>query len=317
MRPASPDSFRALVLVGPTATGKSLVAHHIAQLVGMDILSADSMAVYRGMDVGTDKPTPEMRREVRYFGIDLVEPVEPFSVGRFYDYCRGLKAGGMVRSGKLLVVGGSGLYVKALTHGMDPTPATPEEIRGEVEQIFRGGGIPALIAELHQRAPQMLSEVGDLRNPRRLMRALELAWLEVGRRMSWRTRTDPPLVVGLKCDRSLMYKGIEERIDRMLECGLISEVAALKERYGRLSNTARQAIGYGEVWQYLDGRLTLDQVRHRMIRRTRELAKRQMTWFRHQERVRWVEIEREEKGPAVERVLALWQEHEEETYLAI
>ncbi len=317
MRPTSADRFHALVLVGPTAIGKSLVAHRIAQLKDMDILSADSMAVYRGMDVGTDKPTPVMRREVRYFGIDLVEPVEHFSVGRFYDYCRELIVRGVVRSGRLLVVGGSGLYVKALTHGIDPSPATPENIRREVQQIFRNGGIPALLAELQQRAPEKLSEVGDLRNPRRLMRAVELARLNAATPTSWRQRTDAPLVVGLKCDRHLMYKCIEERVDRMLQGGLINEVAALKQRYGTLSDTARQAIGYNEVWQYLEGRLTWDQVRDRMIRRTRELAKRQMTWFRHQERVRWVEIEREEIESAVERILAVWQEHEEETYLAI
>lgn len=308
--------FRALVLVGPTAVGKSRVAHEIARRTGASVLSADSMNVYRGMDIGTAKPDAEMRREVTYYGIDLVDPSEAFSVGQYYEYCGHLRITGKIRSDQLVVVGGSGLYIKALTHGLDPLPPGDPLLRQRADEIYAAGGVEALAAELERIDPGALALVHDIRNPRRLVRALELAWRGSPAGMRWRHHKAGP-ILGLKCPRQLLYKKIDERINQMLDNGLVDEVRRLREKYRSLSVTARHAIGYGEISDYLDGRISLEAALERMRRRTRRLVKRQMTWFRHQENVIWLEITPEQEPQETARRLLEVVERNGKTVLAI
>ena len=304
------EAFRAIVLVGPTAVGKTAVAHQIARLTGDDVLCADSMSVYRGMDVGTAKPTTAMRHQVRYFGLDLIEPDRPFSVGQFYEYCRTLYREGKIRSDHLVVVGGSGLYIKALTHGLDPLPPASAALRRRAREIYEAGGVEGLLAELERVAPELIPSPRDERNPRRLMRALEIAWQGVRPPRSWHQAKTRGVVVGLDCPRQLLHQRIERRVDEMLERGLVEEVRTLRERYGRLSPTAASAIGYAEISDYLDGRLALEGARARMVSRTRQLAKRQMTWFRHQEKVVWVSVvPDDDPETTADRILRVLEKH--------
>lgn len=278
----------AFVLVGPTAVGKSAVAHHLAREEGYDILSADSMAIYRGLDIGTAKPAARERAEVAYAGLDLAEPGETFSVGAYLAHARAAAAASAQRGRALLVVGGTGLYIKCLTVGLQDAPAADPALRAGFEHLLAQEGVAGLQAELERLAPERLRALADPRNPRRLVRALELAAL--GQRMPEATAAAKPHLLGLRAEPAELERRVAERVAEMYERGLLDEVRALRERGVRLSATAEQAIGYAEAFAVLDGRLTVEQARLRTQLRTRQLAKRQMTWFRHQATMTWLDV---------------------------
>ena len=287
-----PGSHEAFFLVGPTATGKSAVAQHLAEQDGSDILSADSMLVYRGLDIGTAKPSQSERERVRYWGVDLVDPAEPFSVARYLAVA-GEAARATARAGRrLIVVGGTGLYIKALLHGLAPLPATDPAARERWQSLLREGGIPALQEALRTRAPQWLAALADPNNGRRLVRALEL--VEAGLTdppRSWSPAEERPTVAGIFANRDVLECRIRQRVGAMYRDGLLDEVRQLLGHRGFAEwPTAAQAVGYGEVVAHLEGRLTEAAARERTVVRTRQLAKRQMTWFRHQCQVDWTEV---------------------------
>jgi len=292
MRPAD-GPLEAFFLIGPTAVGKTGVGQHLAERDGGCILSADSMLVYRGMDVGTAKPSPAERGPVPYAGIDLAAPHETFSVAAYRRHALEALRRAAAAGRRTLVVGGTGLYVKALTHGLAPLPAADPAVRARWEAHYRAHGVAGLQAALRERAPALWAALPDPRNPRRLLRALELhaAGIETPA-AGWErdgARGAAPLV-GLRRSAADLKSRIELRVAAMYRQGLIEEVAGLRDRYGELSAVARKAIGYEEAIAVLRGACGEDEARARTAARTRRLARRQMTWFRNQADVRWIDV---------------------------
>lgn len=276
-----------LVIAGCTATGKSAVAQHIAERTGAAVVSADSMLVYRGMDIGTAKPSPAERRGVAYIGIDCVDPGERFSAG---DWLKCVREGvaALPQGTPLVVAGGTGLYIRALLEGLDAPPADAEA-RAAVRAIFETGGVAALRAEVARRGVEV--PPGDVENPRRLMRALEKTMaVESGRGPSMATdgNRGPSMAIVpnarcflLEMDRDVLAARIEARARKMFEEGIVEEARRIFGD-GNASETAAGAIGYAEALAFARGEIPLEAAIERTSARTRQLAKRQRTWFRHQ-----------------------------------
>lgn len=304
MSPSAPTRPELHFLVGPTASGKTAIAHRLAERLGARILSADAMLVYRGMDIGTAKPTVAERRRFAYRGVDLADPDQRFSVGAYLAQVRVLPAG------RWLVVGGTGLYVRGLIEGLDPLPAADAALRAEAEALLASGGVAALREWLAVIGPAHLAALADPRNPRRLARAYELARLGVPPpRATWSAAPSSVRLAGLAPDRAWLGDRIARRVAGMFASGLIDEARGLQARWGpRLSETARKAIGYEEAFAVLDGTTALAEAQARTVLRTRQYAKRQMTWFRHQAQVDWVIVgEALDENAVADAVAAVWE----------
>jgi tRNA dimethylallyltransferase len=279
----------AYFLVGATAVGKSAVAQCLAERRGCGVLSADSMSIYCGMDIGTAKPGKAERGDVRYYGIDIVEPWERFSVWEYRKHalwaleqeCDG---------GGLIVAGGTGLYVKSLMQGLRAEVGEDAELRAEWAARVQAEGVGALQDYVRRVAPEAFAKLSDRENPRRLVRVLELAAAGGDDRRDWERPAGGGRPVGLFMERELLLGRIELRVKQMYAGGLLAEVERLLSGGFELSETARQAIGYAEAIGCLKGELTQAEALERTVIRTRRLAKRQMTWFRHQAEVDWVEV---------------------------
>ena len=321
-------------LVGPTASGKTDVAQWIAERHGAEILSADSMLVYGGMDIGTAKPDAAARRRVRYHGVDLTTPDRSFNVGQYLACirlslldtaptavaeplppggwpARGGGAAGALRRPILLAVGGTGLYVKGLIQGLVAAPPANPGVRAYWTDVLEEDGIEALQEGLRQRSPGLYEALRDKRNARRLIRALELA--ETGLQAlprTWEAAREIAPLAGLRPRPELRNARIERRVRAMYAHGFLEEVQLLRTRWPALSDTARQAIGYAEAMAHLEGRCSLDEAVAQTITRTRQLAKRQGTWFAHQANVRWIDVEDGVPVQAIaERVMKHWSEY--------
>ena len=280
---------RAHVIAGPTASGKSAVAQLLAERHGLRILSADSMLVYRGMDIGTAKPSASERGRVIYAGLDLATPGEPFNTALYLQaVARELSAPGWDRP--FLLTGGTGLYIKSLLHGFDPPDAPDPALRAELDDLYAREGVPGLRARLAAIDPQALAALADPGNPRRLIRAIEIAGRTDARPRSWAIPVEIPPILGLAVTPDLLAARIARRVDRMFDDGLFEETARLRAEFPLWSPTALQAIGYAEAAAVLDGALSQDVARERIAARTRQLAKRQRTWLRNQEQVDWLEV---------------------------
>lgn len=273
----------AVLLTGPTASGKTGVAHLLAGRLGLPVLSADSRLVYRGMDLGTAKPAPEERVRFRYAGLDLADPAEEFSAGNYLDAVRAPLAAGPGTA--WIVCGGTGLYVTALARGLDRAPGDPA-VRRETEARFAAGGAQALRDWLGGIAPDRLRALADPANPRRLARAIEQAL--AGGKPDTRPAPEPIRVVALEVPPDQLARRIRDRAERMLRDGWIEEVRALL-RGPALSRTAATAIGYRELAAVLAGTLSTDAALELICARTRQYARRQMTWIRHQFDAVWVD----------------------------
>ena len=275
-----------LALVGPTASGKTEAALAIAPHLGAEIVSVDSMLVYRGMDVGTGKPTAEQRAAVPHHLLDLAEPSERFTVARFQELARGV-----LRSvARPLLVGGSGLYLRAVVDDLAFPPEDPV-VRASLEAEADDLGAEALYRRLAEMDPVAAARI-EPGNVRRIIRALEVTAISGAPFSSFAAswdRYDSNRVrpAGIRLDREAQRARIAERVLAMLENGWLDEVQALMDRGFGAWLTASQAIGYAELAEHLDGRLSLDEAAERTVKRTRELARRQMAWFRRDPRIRW------------------------------
>jgi tRNA dimethylallyltransferase len=295
-----PDLLRRCwVLAGPTASGKSAAGIALAERIGGEILSLDSMAVYRGMDVGTAKPPHEDRRRVPHHLIDLVDPHESFSVA---DYLRAAEAtcrDVVARGNTPLFVGGTGLYLRSLLRGVFEGPSAAPEVRQRLEAEAASMGAEALHARLRTVDPTAAARLHP-NDVRRVVRALEVAEL-TGRPLSAQ-HDHPPLpeserprhVYWLSPPRAWLYERIDRRVDAMMAAGLLDETRRLLAQPKGLGKTARQALGYRELIDHLEGRLALADAIDLIKLRTRQFAKRQHTWFRNLEECRPVEITGEE-----------------------
>ncbi len=237
------SDLRAWFLVGPTASGKSAVAQYLAEQEAYDILSADAMLVYIGMDIGTAKPTAAERARVHYYGLDLVEPREPFSAGAYrLAALQAFRDAAARRLRPLIVVGGTGLYIKSLTDGLAPCSPGQSAIREEAERRLAVEGIGALQAWLSQVDPARYASLADPKNPRRLMRALETALAgEVPAVGNWRVAHDSPRILGLKWSLPQLYDRIQVRVQVMFAGGLLTEVERLLQAGFADAPTARLA----------------------------------------------------------------------------
>lgn len=298
---------RAWILTGATASGKSAVAQWLAERHGAAVISADAMLVYRGMDIGTAKPTVGERGAVPYLGMDLVDPDRPFSAGDWIEALR-RSLDALPPEQPLVVTGGTGLYLKALLVGLDrpaPDPAARERWR----TLYRHEGLEGLQRVLNERDARSLLAPSDWMNPRRLLRLLET--LDSGGIPGGSSvPVNLPTIVALRWPRESLWKRIEQRVDAMLAAGLLDEARRLREEHAALSATAAQAIGYAEALACLDGTLSIEEARMRMVVRTRRLAKRQATWLRHQLAVDWLDTRDDEPVALLAgRVMQYWRKH--------
>ena len=312
MRAQLPTSDpRVWFLVGPTASGKSAVAQYLAEQSPSDILSADAMLVYLGMDIGTAKPTAAERARVHYYGLDLVEPREPFSAGAYRLAALQAIQDTHARSRPLIVVGGTGLYIKSLTDGLVPRSPGQSAVREEAERRLAMGGIGALQAWLSRVDPARYSALADPKNPRRLIRTLETTLAgEAPAAGNWRAAQDSPRILGLKWSLPQLYDRIQGRVQAMFTGGLLTEVERLLQAGFEQAPTASHAIGYAEAVAYLRARCSLEDAMMKTAVRTRQLAKRQMTWFRHQCNVEWLAVDAAMTMAEIAgAVRAYWQTH--------
>jgi tRNA dimethylallyltransferase len=292
-----------LALVGPTASGKSALALAVAEALGdVEIVTVDSMQVYRGMDIGTAKPTVAEQAAVPHHLLDLADPGEEFSVARFQASAAEAIAGIAARGRRALLVGGTGLYFQAIVDGFD-LPGEDRELRGSLyERAEAAGGTAALLAELGELDPVAAGRI-EPGNTRRIVRALEVT-IATGRPFSsfgpgvfsagdggvGRRRPRLPVAVaGIWLSRELVARRIEARIAAMVDDGLVEEVRRLAGVPGGLSRTAREGIGYKEILDHLEGSVpTLEAALRRTAERTRQLARRQRMWFRRDRRIAWI-----------------------------
>ena len=280
-----------LALVGSTASGKTEAGIQLAQRLDAEIVSVDSMLVYRGMDVGTAKPTPEQRALVPHHLIDVVEPSESFTVRRFQRLA--LAAVDEIRGrGKVpLLVGGSGLYFRAVVDDLE-IPGTDPETRRELERTAEALGPQLLYARLADLDPAAAEKI-EPANVRRTIRALEVAAV-TGRPFSsfagaWEVyAAEHVRAVGIERTRTDLDERIADRVQRMVDRGLVGEVQALVSRGFGDWLTSSQAIGYAEIARHLAGEWTLEEALEATARRTRALARRQLSWFMRDPRIRWV-----------------------------
>ena len=296
-----------IVLVGPTSVGKSSLAIVLAERVGGEILAADSMQVYRGLDIGTAKPGAEERRRVRHHLLDLVDPDQSFTAA---DYARLASAAiaDIRRRGHLpIMVGGTGLYVRAVLRGLFDGPGEERSIRNALRHEATRAGVLAL----YQRLQVLDAEAAAAIHPNdlfRIVRALEVVTI-IGRpisalRAEGRKRhkavPGPVLWFGLERQRQELYQRIETRVEEMMARGFLDEVRGLLDRGYLPALKPLRAIGYRHMVEYLEGRTKLDDAVACFKRDTRRYAKRQLTWFRHEEGLEWHRVE----GPVfIERVL--------------
>jgi tRNA dimethylallyltransferase len=277
---------KAYALLGPTASGKSSLALALAERAPLEIVSMDSAQVYRGLDIGTAKPSAAERGRVPHHLVDIVEPDRAYSTGRWRaDAIRTI--GEILAKGKVpLVVGGTMLYYRALVGGLDALPQADAEVRAAINAEARERGWPALHAELERVDPRSARRI-PASDTQRIQRALEV-WRLTGKPLSsLQGVARAALPFALKAfalvppDREALNQRIAERFDAMLEAGLVDEVRRLRSRY-RLTPgmPSMRAVGYRQAWQHLEGELTEAAMREQAIAATRQLAKRQLTWLR-------------------------------------
>lgn len=277
---------RAYFLVGPTASGKSAVAQYLAERNGSLVVSADSMNLYTGMNIGTAKPSFAEQELVDYRGVNLALPSESFSVANYLERVQSAFNGDR----KVIVAGGTGLYIKCLTEGFNEVPPANVALREKLEQL----DFPTLQQQAQKKATNLYQSLtpDDQQNPRRLIRILERAGAPLPEATKqaaagqWNSKPKP-VIVGLKVEREVLCRRIEQRVDEMYAEGLLDEARILMQQ--DLSPTALQAIGYSEAFAVLAKTMSIDEAKERTLIRTRQLAKRQMTWFRNQLNIEWID----------------------------
>ena len=299
------------VLTGPTACNKTEIGFTVAQKTRGEIISADSMLFYRGMDIGTAKPSLDMRELVPHHFIDIVDPWESYSVGRYVDDVESLIDADDSKDRKFLIVGGSPLYVKGLVDGIFNGPEADWDIRRDLEELADEKGNQYVHDILQKIDPDKAVELHP-NNLRRIIRAIEVYRItgkpvsELQEEYKLTRKSYQFNILCIAREREDIYRRINERVEIMFDKGLVDEVQSLLDNPGGLSKQAKQALGYKEIIQYLDGGLTLDDAKEMVKQSTRRFAKRQMTWFRSFPDVQWLETEEHEgPGPISDEIITL------------
>ncbi|MBM6398943.1 tRNA (adenosine(37)-N6)-dimethylallyltransferase MiaA [Phycicoccus sonneratiae] len=288
--PAAPASGLVVAVVGPTATGKSDLGVALAHRLGGEVVGADASQLYRGMDIGTAKLTLAEREGVPHHQLDVLDVTDEATVAGYQRHARADLAAVLDRGRVPLVVGGSGLYVRALLDRLDIPPTDPE-VRRRLEERAAAEGTAALLAELRDADPQAAAAI-EPNNTRRVVRALEVVEL-TGRPFSAtlpvRESVRPTLTVGLRLEREALDRRIERRTRRMFDAGLVEETRALVDLGLREGRTASRAVGYAQALAVVDGTMTPDDAVPDTALRTRRLVRRQESWFGADPRTTWVD----------------------------
>ena len=299
------------VLTGPTACDKTEIGFTVAQKIKGEIVSADSMLFYRGMDIGTAKPSLDMRELVPHHFIDIIDPWESYSVGRYVDDVEALISDVDSEERKFLVVGGSPLYIKGLVDGIFNGPAADWDIRRELEELADKKGNQHVHDILQKIDPAKAGELHP-NNLRRIIRAIEVYRITgkpvsvLQEKYKLAKKSYQFKIMCLAREKEDIYRRINERVETMFDKGLVDEVRSLLDNPRGLSKQAKQALGYKEVIQYLDGGFTLDDAKEMVKQSTRRFAKRQMTWFRSFPDIQWLEAdEHEGSGPISDEIITL------------
>lgn len=279
-----------IVIVGPTASGKTALAIELAKKFKTEIISADSRQFYREMAIGTAKPTTEDLSQAKHHFVDSHSVTDYFSVGEFERQGLELLENLFNIHDTVIMVGGSGLYIQAICEGFDELPSSPPEIRQEINRAFEEKGIAYLQEQLKVKDPDYYQQV-DLNNPRRLIRALEVIEstgmpFSSFRKSQLAPRTFNCIKVGIDLPREMLYERINQRVDIMVSEGLEAEVRSLLP-YRALN--ALNTVGYSEFFDYFDGKADLNTAITLIKQNTRRFAKRQMTWFRKDKNIRWID----------------------------
>ena len=287
------DAPKPIFLAGPTAVGKSAVALLLAERVAGEIISVDSMQVYRGLDIGTAKPTRAERDRIPHHLLDVAAMNESFDAAQFCRLAKVAVSEIQARGKVPVFCGGTGFYFKAFLDGLGEAPAADPELRRELEAI----PLPELLAELGRRDPQTLAKI-DQNNPRRVLRAVEVIRLTgkpfSEQRADWQAGKEKPSALrsfGLMREKTDLLKRITERVDDMFRSGLVAETKQLIPFGLEQNQTAVQAIGYRQVLEHIRGEHSLPETIELVKIRTRQFSKRQLTWFRRQMQLDWIELE--------------------------
>jgi len=295
-----------ILILGVTASGKGRLAFDLAEHLGAEIISIDSMKVYRRMDIGTAKPPREARQRVKYHLIDVVEPSDSFSVGAFIDAASDAMEQINSRNRKIVAVGGTALYIKSLLYGLFDGAGTDEQIRTELRARAEAEGL----AELHRELTKIDPDAAERINPndaRRIVRALEVYQL-TGKPISsfqkqWHQRQMKHdwTIIGLRREKADASGRINKRVKKMIDAGLVDEVKSLMDEEKSLGKQARCAIGYAEIIEHLSGQTGLEDTIEAIKINSRRLAKGQRTWFKTFQNVHWLDIAEDETA---EQILA-------------
>jgi tRNA dimethylallyltransferase len=295
-----------LALAGPTASGKTAVAMQLAETLGGEIVSVDSMQVYRGMDIGTAKPGPAERERFRHHLIDVVDIAKPFDAAQFVARAQTAIADIQSRGRLAILCGGTGLYFKALFYGLGDAPPTDPELRGELEKL----SLKDLLHEIETRDPELYAKI-DRQNPRRVVRAVEVLRLSgkpfSEQRAAWKNQEGIPKLFCLRREQADLHARINARVDEMFRAGLVEETRQLLAAGLNLNPTAMQALGCRQVVEHLEGKCGLPETIELVKTKTRQFAKRQVTWFKAQPNVLWVDVPPSEAIKiTADRVRSFW-----------
>ena len=293
------EAPECLAILGPTGIGKSGLSLSVAAALDGEIINADSIQTYRGLEIGTSKPTAKDRKLVPHHLLDFLDPAERFSAGEFALRATSVVADIRQRRRLPLVVGGNGFYLRALFDGLSPIPTVPSKVREELEERLLAEGLGALYEELLCVDAKTAARISP-NDRQRILRALEVV-AATGRPLSsWQEERRRKLEisvlrVGLTCARDVLYDRLALRARRMLESGWLEEVRGLLEAGIEEDSPAFQAIGYRELAAHLRGDITLDQATSALLQATRRYAKRQLTWFRGEPGIRWFVVDSRER----------------------
>jgi tRNA dimethylallyltransferase len=290
-----PDNY-LIVIAGPTAIGKTALSVALAKQYHCPVLSADSRQFFKEMNIGTAKPTKQEMQEVPHYFIDSHQITEEYNVGKYETEAIALLQNLFRIHKKIILTGGSGLYIDAICKGFDELPEADSEIRNRINTLLETEGIQGLQKLLKELDPNYYNTV-DLQNPQRISRALEVC-LATGlpystlRKGKTRIRDFKIVKIGLNTDREVLYERINRRVDEMMKNGLVEEVKSL-QAYKHLN--ALQTVGYKELFDYLDNKTDLKTATELIKQNTRRFAKRQLTWLRRDEEIKWFEPEQYEE----------------------
>lgn len=292
------------LILGVTASGKGRVGFDLARELDGEIVSVDSMKVYRRMDIGTAKPSRQAREQVRYHMIDVVEPSESFSVGLYLERANAAIEDIRGRGKAVIAVGGTALYIKALLYGLFEGPGSDETVRNQLRARAAAEGLAALHRELTRVDPEAAERI-NVNDAKRIIRALEVHQLTGKPISSFQKQfeAEQPLenwtIIGLRRERPVESRRINARVKRMIDEGLVDEVKALLAEDKPLSQQAACAIGYAEIIEHLQGRMGLEEAVELIKKNTRRLAKGQRTWFKTFRPMHWIDIADEEPHESV------------------